>query len=362
MTTGSLVTGSPTNSAAYRYKSWSGGDDPKKSTPQPYDMQLKEQNCELSQVYDDNGLVIQGYFNSNLTNCPALTSYQENQLSQKLLEAIRSSEFDLGVFAAESKQTLDLLKASALGIYNFCREIKKGNVGNAAKALSIVLTQSQKRKYDSLLKAGDIPSTVLALKYGWLPLLQDAYAACMYLKDRLKERKLRYTVSMSIPSQWIDTYNGTSPVRASGFRQVRLTAHLSEPPSARAELGLLNPALAMWNLLPWSFIWDWFIPIGDFLDQASYFRGLENVVYERSEFATAYGIMNTIPQPSKPQYRIGGMVTYKVVSLKRTISTSFVPPLPGFKPIQKALGLGHIVNAAALITSRKLRNNEFNAF
>lgn len=40
-----------------------------------------------------------------------------------------------------------------------------------------------------------------------------------------------------------------------------------------ANTGISNPALLAWELLPWSFVIDWFIPVGDYLESLSAFDG-----------------------------------------------------------------------------------------
>lgn len=348
MTSGTRVTGA-VSSPIYRYKSWSGGNDPvNRAQPNDYDCVIKEHDYELSKVYDLQGsFITQGYFSCNGTNAPPFDAYQEAQLSQKFLEAVRGHDFDLGVFAAEGKQSLEQIKRTAAAIASMVINLRHGRLGNAARAVGVVLGQRQVKQIGRKLNTGDLSGAVLALRYGWLPLIQDCFAAAQSLEVIVKRRQVRFTASKSVFSEWIDSMNGTAPVKARGHRTVKLTLYMTEEPSTYTQLGLTNPASVVWELMPWSFVLDWFIPIGNYLSAASFFRGVQGT-YVRSEFARAAGAMYTIPQPYK-QVRVGGVVTYKAVSLKRSVTSSYTPPRPAFKPIEKALGLGHLQNAAALI-------------
>lgn len=57
-------------------------------------------------------------------------------------------------------------------------------------------------------------------------------------------------------------------------------------------LGLLNPALLWWELLPYSFVVDWFLPVGDVLTSLTAGIGMDGVVgglvYE-NEHVETYG-------------------------------------------------------------------------
>jgi hypothetical protein len=51
--------------------------------------------------------------------------------------------------------------------------------------------------------------------------------------------------------------------------------HISNPNLYLAnKLGFVNPAVIAWELVPFSFVVDWFVPVGNFLSQWTDFVGL----------------------------------------------------------------------------------------
>jgi hypothetical protein len=45
-----------------------------------------------------------------------------------------------------------------------------------------------------------------------------------------------------------------------------------------SQLGITNPALLVWELIPYSFVIDWLIPVGDFLSSLDALVGVENLL------------------------------------------------------------------------------------
>jgi len=54
-----------------------------------------------------------------------------------------------------------------------------------------------------------------------------------------------------------------------------------------SQTGFLNPINLVWEILPFSFVVDWFLPIGPYLEAASAFNGLEFVDGSQTQFTRA---------------------------------------------------------------------------
>jgi hypothetical protein len=78
--------------------------------------------------------------------------------------------------------------------------------------------------------------------------------------------------------------------------RVRITATIEDKRRRTLqELGLLNPGNLAWNLLPYSFVADWFFGISDYLAGSTALQGMKNVracvVSDNFEAAYVNGIL-----------------------------------------------------------------------
>lgn len=125
----------------------------------------------------------------------------------------------------------------------------------------------------------------LEYQYGWKPLLADIYGSAEVL-SKLHEspRPLRFT-AMSSGNQKLNRPFATWAVNGSTYRtkldllyadSCRYVLEIEEDISGLkglAEAGLTNPLLLAWEVIPYSFVADWFIPLGNYLQQLEYARG-----------------------------------------------------------------------------------------
>jgi len=118
-------------------------------------------------------------------------------------------------------------------------------------------------------------------------------------------------------------------------------------------LHLNDPLSVAWEVMPWSFVADWFLPIGDYLGAVDFYRSFDINYIVRSEKVVRQG---TFHDPG-PYYEIEGAEGYftREVTFTRSInsnpSTYADVPTPSFKSMQKALTPEHLLNAFALLTS-----------
>jgi len=109
--------------------------------------------------------------------------------------------------------------------------------------------------------------------------------------------------------------------------------------------GLQDPASVAWELLPWSFVVDWFIPIGNWLEcrgLASSLTGTFVISTKNIGECRHFKKGGSYPMESPMEYR-------KILTFDREISTSLSVPVPSLKPLGKALSWRHCENAVALL-------------
>lgn len=161
-----------------------------------------------------------------------------------------------------------------------------GQIANAMLALKRGRWKQFKRHLGldkSLKRPGahkfqDIPGLWLEYSFGWSPLVSDCYNILnkTFEPPRMKVQKEHSEV---IDKSFDQT--SASRVRLTGSCRVNVRATAScmvsvDVPAlaALAQYGINNPAAVAWELVPWSFVVDWFIPVGDYIEQLGATAGL----------------------------------------------------------------------------------------
>lgn len=188
---------------------------------------------------------------------------------------------------AERKQTANLLISTAMRITRAAvalRQLRFGDVYHALGVTNVPGTLLSRERLVRKTKAdARLSSHWLEYKYGWGPLIQDAYGAAELLAyhaandlyhERVETSGKRTdsgTVTYSFP--W-GTRSYSKETKTKFIFDYRLE---SEARVKLAQTGLTNPALLAWELLPYSFVVDWFIPVGNYLEMLDAFSGFELV-------------------------------------------------------------------------------------
>lgn len=221
----------------------------------------------------------------------------------------RKSSFNVLVSLAEADKTVHMITITATRVFAFYKAIRKGRLGEAYRSLGISQHQSvlthrllldEYRRgitsKTSRIKHGarryPRPKTVrenaagyvLETQYGWMPLLQDiksgAEKIAAIVQDDATPVVIRARASkLSSSERTGDFYGGTpwnqitvDSVRVQYVLRYRFTdGYLAQA----ASLGLTNPASLIWEVIPLSFVIDWLVPVGKYLESLSAFHGLD---------------------------------------------------------------------------------------
>jgi hypothetical protein len=122
-----------------------------------------------------------------------------------------------------------------------------------------------------------------------------------------------------------------------------------------SEIGLTNPAEVAWELVPFSFVVDWAIPIGTFLGQLDASVGWHfetgSITRFYSRRATKTVSVSQVPS-NYVYYNFDGNRYVEELEVSRTGISSWVEmlTLPAFKD---PASFAHIANALALITQKR---------
>lgn len=278
------------------------------------------------------------------------TSNDDLNLIGKLREKVAGSDFNFGVFLGEGREACRMIGNSATRIYRAYRAARRGDFATATHAL----TGQRYSRDPSGRKV--IANNWLELQYGWLPLLNDAEAGAQFLAHHF-----------SVPLQKVvkvrrKKVGGIGPANGSWtygrpvcFKSSQILARLKEKDIA-ALSGLTDPLSVAWELVPYSFVIDWFLPIGDYLQA----RGLASAL--TGTFVTSnFSYYDTGASGHKKalypgQWRIEkSPLLFRRWScqVSRSVSTSLSIPKPSVKGLGEAISWKRAANAVALLSQLK---------
>lgn len=274
------------------------------------------------------------------------TANDELELINSLYAKVAGSDFNLAVTLVETRETLDTIANGAMKIARALRFARKLDVVGVAKALGV----KPKSRYNNRNHGYTATSLWLEHRYGWMPILQDVHSAAQLLAVQLSSplskryiARIKRQASKSAPSHGFWRY-GTN------VKTIRkqIVAFLSEQPSTLQMTGLTNPLSVAWEAVPFSFVVDWFLPVGNYLQA----RGAASVL--KGTFVTT--TFETLEQHgiySGNFYTIvnGDRFSSSSASVRRTVSTTLKVPTPTFVPLSKAISWKRAVSALALLNN-----------
>ena len=279
---------------------------------------------------------------------------------------LKGTRVNLGVAFAERKQTARLLGDTAFSIAKSIRALRHGNVRRAMNELGI-----SSRKHEP--RGRNVPQKWLELQYGWKPALSDVYGACDALARRNADdwsviakgsRKTKRTFTYNV----YPVFGGPNGSASNGYDACSVTAEVLVGAMTRIDaipantalqsftsLGLTNPLLIGWELTPFSFVLDWFLPIGNWLDSLDAYLGFANAYTCTSVLVktnwTDVGrsaTQTTGTYAGKSWIRNSYRGVKSDVSLVRTVT--YGVPIPRFPRFKDPRSLGHMANGLALLS------------
>lgn len=287
-----------------------------------------------------------GFFNPSFSS--GWTSNNDIALIGKLREAVAGSDFNAGVFLGEGREALSMISNAAIRIAASLRALKKGNLQKAAEMLTKGTTRHQGSRKTTA-------SNWLELQYGWLPLLKDAENGAKFLAHQ-----------MSVPLQHVVRVSGSANGVASNlyvyatltssrvYTRKSIKAILKEK-DIIALSGLTDPLSVAWELVPYSFVIDWFIPIGNYLSARGLSQSLSGTFVTSTKFYRK-GSGATITAAGAPSLELDGRqsgCSKELITFDRTISSALAVPLPSVKPLSQVLSWKRATNAIALLSQLK---------
>lgn len=237
--------------------------------------------CLLCGISDPAGYIA---FNTRYYD---LIATARDRVTAKLQQKIKDQKVNVAQFAAEFHQVCGTVASTATRLANAFRSVKRGNLRSALNELSGGHSRgSRGRRHSVPPSSGSVSRDWLSIQYGWKPLLSDVYGACEELArlSTFNPPALRVSTgcnmeeisNRSIPNggAWAPNLSQKLTLRTQvrGVIEYNLTAEFA---ASVARTGITNPVTLAWELLPYSFVVDWFIPVGNYLSSFDYDLGLQ---------------------------------------------------------------------------------------
>ncbi|DAD49877.1 TPA_asm: maturation protein [ssRNA phage ESE005] len=285
------------------------------------------------------------------------TANDDINLINRLKTRIRGSDFNMGVFLGEGHETLAMIGDAALTIASSLRSLRKGDVYTATRTL----LKNGKPLYRGRLNrvavrrgaVDQLSNNLLALNWGWIPLLQDMRSGAELLAQILN---VPFSMRSRVAIVKRSPHNFPTCEMAGGWiRSKQIIAILSEPESIPKMLGLTDPLSIAWELTPFSMLADYVVPIGSWLEARAFASGLTGKFITTSilrcdardiSFGKTYERVPGYPSHMEGDTK-GAYLRY--INLDRSVSTSLSVPKPVVKPLDKVFSVRHCINALALL-------------
>lgn len=246
----------------------------------------------------------------------------------ELMDSI-SKGVNLAVNFAERKQAYAMILSRVNQLRDFSLAVRRFDVSAAWRALGV------KRPRGWRATSRSFGGHWLEYHFGWEPLVNDIYNAVGFLNDPLPSVRLRGKGTSVV--HWVEN-QGPSQDEYTHMHRITYGADVAvyDPDLFLLnKAGLLNPALVAWELVPFSFVIDWFVNLGGWLASLTSFVGLSL----QNEFSSSYGVVLRTSSPT-------GMRS-EYVSMERSLN---LPRTRGLGVIAKNPSLTRGVTAISLLT------------
>lgn len=308
-----------------------------------------------------------------------------SRLSNMMLKELSEQKASTLVTLAEINKTADMIANAATSISGFLSGIKKGDLVSALNAVGLSTKKQPKSVISKFARAYRyvdqnrkryphkfeefVSKQWLAYSYGWKPLLSDVHSQAEALASSITEHsdvvrvvkvRNRYDKNKFDRNHFGGNLKGLllseETLRQTGQMKVSYMIPNGGVPAWQA-FGVVNPLEVAWEVIPYSFVVDWFLPVGEYLKSLTatvglnFHSGVVTLCEERSLSITAHKSTASV-YISGPGYiqtlvSMDGSFIAKDYSMNRTVMSTFpFPQAPSFKDPRS---FAHAASAIALL-------------
>lgn len=272
----------------------------------------------------------------------------------------------------EGRKALEMMAARVFQVRNLLTNLRKGRLGDAWNFMTLNPNASlrdlarkpvgyfkfkhlkereqmmlDREKWRRLVR--DVGNLLLEIRYGWSPLMQDIKGAADTLSKPIPDKPIKAVKTARYTN--VAGGVGGDPVHYSERVTIVGKIRISNPNLDLANrLGLLNPLGVLWEAIPFSFLFDWFLSVGNFLQGLTDFAGIEMI--DSSVTGVVRGVAPkrraNVARKSDGSDVYLDYNAYSFVGVKRVRTVGSTLPRP---PLMLGNGLspGRAINAVALL-------------
>jgi hypothetical protein len=252
----------------------------------------------------------------------------------------------LGAAIITTRQTAREVARNATNILQAYKDLRNGNFAKAARQLGL----SPK----DIATGGSIADAWLQWIYGIKPMLADIHDECNQMVNTYRDEGFPITVScirkVSHQTEPSTTSTFNERWHCTGLAKVSYRANISNSYfDGLDESGVLNPLSILWEAVPFSFIVDWFVPVGNVLESLTATAGLDYAWGYADEVQESHFEAHLQHWGLPGVYTIvdPGVAKVGVYSFHRRTMSDFA--MPALYAVGNPFSDTHVANAVALI-------------
>jgi hypothetical protein len=265
----------------------------------------------------------------------------DTQLIRKIYSKLRRNVVHVGNLVAERKQTFDMIVTVARRIQKLI-SLKRSVLSEAGKAA---------------MNPKHWANEVLAFKFGVEPLINDFQALRQFLETSDPDT-LVVTVRTNSGSPQALSFR-TNGIEFTGMIEVSYVIKMratNEIFNTLNSFGLINPAEILWEVSPWSFVLDWFVPMGQWIASLTADHGLEFVTGTRKvKLRGTFTIGASEFNPKDPTFSRASFEGFQGTFAGEVVSRTVLYQLPDrdrIFEVKSPWSLSHGIEALALFVQK----------
>lgn len=299
-------------------------------------------------IVGNNALPAGTLVTPSVTNvdCVKSLAASESRARKQYFDNLSKQEVHVGNIIAERHQSLKMLKDLLERVSNL---LSKGD------KLSLTALIGGKTKGDITKR---LSNDFLMFQFGLRPLMSDIFSTLEILASKSYDVESYYTVR-SQGKHTTSYKTGTKIITVTTKCRFVVDYNVDNKLLATLHsIGLVNPLEIAWEMLPWSFVVDWFLPLGAWIHHLetntglTFKRGTKSTTV-RSEYSQPYRQITNNLTGYPAGYGKKEMIGRSVAVAEKKVRVLLTqPPDLMFPSMKNPFSAYHLAEAVALIRQR----------